>query len=426
VILRWAVRSGLALLAAGVLLAPAHPAAASSSRSASYRSSSARSSPVSASEAKKAGVDSSIQAVNGQLDEVEANEAALQSRLDAAAARQATLTGQLAAYDARLATVRRSLQGAQSSLDRASALLVTTRLQLARVRAQEDQAKDRLRIDAVTAYVAQPANGLAAAVIDLRSVNQLEAEMGYLSVVANVQTADLDRFQLLEGRTVQLQAVQQAAQVLALRQRDAVAARQQELASARQQVASADAAARAQQSSLAGLHAQLAGMRARLESQLSELQAQSDQIAALIQAEEQSGGSQPFTGGQLSEPIPGAPITSPFGYRVDPILHERLLHTGIDFGAPYGTPIHAAADGVVVAAGPEGGYGNATVIDHGGSIATLYGHQEQILVSPGDHVTRGQVIGLVGCTGWCTGPHVHFEVRVNGTPVDPAPYLGLG
>jgi murein DD-endopeptidase MepM/ murein hydrolase activator NlpD len=99
------------------------------------------------------------------------------------------------------------------------------------------------------------------------------------------------------------------------------------------------------------------------------------------------------------------------------------MHTGIDFGASSGTPIRAAADGVVVSAGPLGGYGNATVIDHGNGLATLYGHQSSIVVAPGQRVSRGQVIGYVGCTGLCTGPHLHFEVRVRGTPVDPMQYL---
>ena len=122
-------------------------------------------------------------------------------------------------------------------------------------------------------------------------------------------------------------------------------------------------------------------------------------------------------------PVPGAPVASPFGYRIHPIYGDRRLHTGVDFGASEGTPIHAAEAGTVVSAGWMGGYGNATVIQHAGSLATLYGHQSAILVSVGQHVSRGQIIGRVGCTGACTGPHLHYEVRVNGTPVNPVPYL---
>jgi murein DD-endopeptidase MepM/ murein hydrolase activator NlpD len=95
----------------------------------------------------------------------------------------------------------------------------------------------------------------------------------------------------------------------------------------------------------------------------------------------------------------------------------------VDFGAGSGTPIHAAADGVVVSSGPLGGYGTATVIDHGNTLATVYGHQSATLVSAGQKVTKNQVIGRVGSTGMSTGPHLHFEVRKNGTPVDPMPYL---
>ena len=99
------------------------------------------------------------------------------------------------------------------------------------------------------------------------------------------------------------------------------------------------------------------------------------------------------------------------------------MHTGVDLDAPMGEPIRAAADGVVKSAGWMGGYGNATVIQHAGSLATLYGHQSAILVSVGQHVSRGQIIGRVGCSGACTGPHLHYEVRVDGTPVNPVPYL---
>src|SRR5205085_9620528 len=121
----------------------------------------------------------------------------------------------------------------------------------------------------------------------------------------------------------------------------------------------------------------------------------------------------PPSSGQFQYPVPGAPITSPYGYRIHPIYGTSILHTGIDFGADTGTPIHAAADGIVASAGSLGGYGNATIIQHGGGLATLYGHQSAFLVSEGDRVTAGEVIGRVGCTGSCTGPHVHFEVRVN-------------
>jgi murein DD-endopeptidase MepM/ murein hydrolase activator NlpD len=121
----------------------------------------------------------------------------------------------------------------------------------------------------------------------------------------------------------------------------------------------------------------------------------------------------------LTLPVRDAPVVSGFGPRVHPVFGDVRMHEGIDFAAPAGAPIVAAADGVVLSAGVHGGYGNATLIDHGSALATLYAHQSVMLVRPGDPVTKGQLIGAVGCTGLCTGAHLHFEVRVNGTPVDP-------
>jgi murein DD-endopeptidase MepM/ murein hydrolase activator NlpD len=99
------------------------------------------------------------------------------------------------------------------------------------------------------------------------------------------------------------------------------------------------------------------------------------------------------------------------------------MHNGADMSAGSGTPIHACRAGTVVIAGGQGGYGNTTVIDHGGSMATLYAHQSSLAAREGAHVEAGEVIGYVGSTGMSTGPHLHFEVRLSGNPVDPAAYL---
>jgi murein DD-endopeptidase MepM/ murein hydrolase activator NlpD len=105
--------------------------------------------------------------------------------------------------------------------------------------------------------------------------------------------------------------------------------------------------------------------------------------------------------------------------RSDPLGRGFRMHTGIDIGAPQGSTVAASAGGRIIYAGWEGGYGNTIIIDHGGQASTLYGHLSQIFVSNGQDVQRGQAIGAVGCTGNCTGPHLHFEIRFNGVPVDP-------
>jgi murein DD-endopeptidase MepM/ murein hydrolase activator NlpD len=117
-------------------------------------------------------------------------------------------------------------------------------------------------------------------------------------------------------------------------------------------------------------------------------------------------------------PVAGR-ITSGFGMRYHPILHYERFHAGLDFGAPYGSPIVAAANGQVVAAGWAGGYGNEVQISHGGGVVTLYGHMSGIVARPGEAVRQGQVIGYVGSTGLSTGPHLHFEVKVDGRAVNP-------
>ncbi|MEY2873410.1 MAG: hypothetical protein RLZZ373_781, partial [Pseudomonadota bacterium] len=119
-------------------------------------------------------------------------------------------------------------------------------------------------------------------------------------------------------------------------------------------------------------------------------------------------------------------VGSGFGFRIDPFNRRAALHTGLDFAAPTGTPIRAAAGGRVLEADRDGAYGLALQIDHGNGLVTRYGHTSQILVKPGDVVRRGQQVALVGNTGRSTGPHLHFEVLLSGVPQDPAKFLARG
>jgi murein DD-endopeptidase MepM/ murein hydrolase activator NlpD len=116
-------------------------------------------------------------------------------------------------------------------------------------------------------------------------------------------------------------------------------------------------------------------------------------------------------------------LTSRYGWRTHPIYGDRRMHAGIDIGAGQGVPIVAADDGVVLLSYYSSGYGNLTVIDHGGGLTTSYAHQSAMLVSDGQRVARGQMIGRAGSTGNVTGPHLHFEVRIDGDPVDPLNYV---
>ena len=124
------------------------------------------------------------------------------------------------------------------------------------------------------------------------------------------------------------------------------------------------------------------------------------------------------------KPLRTAEFTSGFGSRSDPFRHGAAFHPGIDLAAPYGTPVYATADGTVLRAGwNSGGYGNLVEIDHGRGIVTRYGHMSKLIVSPGQHVTRGQQVGYVGSTGRSTGNHLHYEVRIDDSPVNPIPFM---
>jgi murein DD-endopeptidase MepM/ murein hydrolase activator NlpD len=158
---------------------------------------------------------------------------------------------------------------------------------------------------------------------------------------------------------------------------------------------------------------------AALDGEIAALAREESRIRAVIAREQTAGGSTP---GILLRPVPGA-VSSPYGYRTHPIYGDRRLHTGWDMDGGCGTPIKAASAGRVFLSGWHGGYGNTIMIDHGGGMATLYAHQSSLGVSYGQRVSAGQVVGWVGTTGVSTGCHLHFEVRINGTPVDPAPYM---
>ncbi len=164
---------------------------------------------------------------------------------------------------------------------------------------------------------------------------------------------------------------------------------------------------------------------AQISAMLKERQAARAAAAAAAAAQAAGQGSS-YTWvqgtGQLGWPVSGE-ITSPYGYRVHPIWGTTIYHSGIDIGVDEGTPVHAADSGVIVWSGWMGGYGYAVVIDHGNGLSTLYGHNSELAVDEGQSVSKGQVIAYAGSTGNSTGPHVHFEVRENGDPVDPMGYL---
>jgi murein DD-endopeptidase MepM/ murein hydrolase activator NlpD len=156
-----------------------------------------------------------------------------------------------------------------------------------------------------------------------------------------------------------------------------------------------------------------------IEGEIASLAREEGRIRAVLAAEQSGSGSAP---GILIRPVPGA-VTSGYGYRTHPIYGDQRLHTGWDLTAGCGVPIKAGASGRVILSAWYGGYGNTIIVDHGGGMATLYAHQSSLGASYNQQVAAGQTIGWVGTTGLSTGCHLHYEVRINGNPVDPTPYM---
>ena len=259
--------------------------------------------------------------------------------------------------------------------------------------------------------------------LEVEDIQQLETAEAYSNAVVAQQNSVVDEVERLEEEVEALAARAESARAAAVEaahdaevQRDALRAERDGVARLR---ADAEDAASRQAAFLDQVRLQ----KASVEAELAALQAVSSSITAWLSSAQSGQVAAAPTRGMLEVPVPSARVSSTFGPRVHPIFGDVRMHNGVDFAAPSGTPIGAAAAGVVVVAGPQGGYGNVVVIDHGNALATMYAHQSRIAVTVGQQVEAGETIGAVGSTGNSTGPHGHFEVRVHGVPVDPLAYL---
>ena len=377
-----------------------------------------------------------------RADDIGTKQTQIEAALKAANADLDAATGATAAAAAELSAVQGRLASAQTTLAANRAALATAQLQeqtttqaasvargtLTRAQQAQDAAADRvvaqgqaIRAYAVAAYKtgATPDALLVVAAGD--GAGDYLQRAGLLNVASRGQARILRQF---TAERVALSAavmiVAQKTQVVVEKERAAQAALNRVVAVTASAQNTTDQLAdlgRQQAKALLDAESALAGQRNRV----AQLQVESNQIAALIRARAAVGTGVVGKGGLLW-PTPG-PVTSPFGYRVDPVTGKYALHAGLDIGARTGAEIRAARGGTVIFAAEETGYGNYTCLDHGGGFATCYAHQSKELVTVGQTVVQGQVIGLVGATGYTTGPHLHFETRVNGNPVNPAQYF---
>jgi murein DD-endopeptidase MepM/ murein hydrolase activator NlpD len=371
---------------------------------------------------RQSDIDSQIKTLRSQVAEASAEEADVLDRLDAAASRRRDLERKVAALDGEIHTAETELQAAaerlgavSTDLDRAEAKFAATDVDLT-------AAKRELADRAVSAYIHQPTAQAASVLLEGQNFRELAATRDFLRAYVEAQARSVDRYRSLRDDLDTERQSLGALRTDVSAQRDIVAVHRDGLLTARTKQDALRVQVAAEEGTQKALLAEVQSRVKEFEAQIAALKKESDAIGRLLRQRQSGQKLAPSGKGVLAVPVPG-PITSGFGMRVHPILHTQRMHTGIDFGASTGTPIRAAADGVVVVAEVRGGYGNTVILDHGNTLATLYAHQSRIAVTAGQTVAKGTIVGYVGSTGLATGPHLHFEVRVTGNPVDPMKYL---
>ncbi len=363
---------------------------------------------------QKAAVDAKLANLQAKIARQQATASHLSSQI-------AGLTAQIHGLEQRVGDVSDQLSALQTDLalhqKRLHKLDQLYHLQTVRFHTlQREYRLSVARLDArlVDIYKTDQPSAVAV-VLESRSFGDVLNQLSYLGIIAKqddsiARAVAVARHQIgvQRKRTTTLRrGVRQETRLIGARVQQQAILRS-ELLSSRSKLAGARA----------GKSQALAVTRQQVQGEIGEskaLEAASAELAAKLGGSA-SESAPPPGNATFIWPVSG-PITSPFGMR------WGTLHPGIDIGVPTGTPIHAAASGTVVWCGWMSGYGNLVMIDHHDGLATLYGHQSRVAVACNTDVTTGQVIGYSGCTGFCTGPHVHFEVRVNGTPVDPLAYL---
>lgn len=349
------------------------------------------------------------------------------------------LIGAIEALDAHIALQESRIAAVEAAIAAAEADAAAARAEADALAAGMDDIRERLQARAVDAFVAPRLDTLE----KLNSGDLLEAEIkaSYLGEVVGDEYDLIDQLRTAE-------AGRQAAERVAAEAADDAADQRLELADRLSELDASRAEAEGLRSEIAGRIGEWEGVAAEIEAadaavaeeiraleaelarQAAEARRQAEEEARRLAEEnntdpDDSAIDDPVPVGDFTvthRPVPGG-VTSGFGSRVHPIFGTTRNHYGLDFNGSTGQPIAAAASGTVLSAGWMNGYGNTVVISHGNGYTTLYAHQSELRVSSGETVTGGQTIGLVGSTGFSTGPHLHWEIRVDGTAVNPAPYL---
>jgi peptidoglycan DL-endopeptidase CwlO len=364
-----------------------------------------------------------LEATEGKLQEARERKGVLTSTISRYGDRIQALTGQVAAIRDRQAKARERLVTRQGELEQARAALTGAKAKLVEARAHLQVALVALRRHLVAIYESGSPD-LLSVLVNSEGMDDLAARAEYLDRIRGMDEAVVGRVRDLRNEVRDLVVARLNSKVQIERARDYILGFAQHLAASR-------TALRGRQGQLVAARGGREAALAQITSHEEELDGSVESIQTEIVEQLRETGSGPLPAGPWSNgealgmiwPVEG-PIASGFGPRDIGAGYE--FHPGIDIAVPEGTPIHAALSGTVAFTEPEassGGYGNYTCIDHGGGLSTCYAHQSRFAVSAGQSVSQGEVIGYTGCTGYCLGPHLHFEVRIFGEVTDPMGYL---
>ena len=371
-------------------------------------------------------------ALNDQLEASAQEIEDLQQRMEDASLEANYWTDQVGATSFRLNTIREdltranavltdlehSISNVSASIDVTQSDIFATEAELSDTQAFIEETHDKIVTQAVELF--KIGNNQAGVAFDFKTAQEAAVALRYGSTVIEETNRDLAILEELRGQKVQQvvliedQKTRLETDKALLEQASAEAEVQRQIVEENRDKAAAELIT--QQALLQTVKTEIA----HFEQELDAIEAEQERLKELLAQAQSPSGLAPA---ELYPPLDG-PVVSAFGPRLHPILGYTRMHTGLDIDGDRGADIVAAATGTVIHAGSYGGYGNAVIIDHGGGMATLYAHQSSIVVSKGQRVLIADLVGYVGSTGLSTGPHLHFEVRLSGNPVDPAPYFG--
>lgn len=341
-----------------------------------------------------------------QLNDINKQINQTQSQLNEGKKREKQLKNQIKQLETQINATEKEIDNIKGDISKTEREIAVVKQNLAIVEQEMATQNDNLMQRLRTMYK----NGDVGLVQILLGSEDITDFMTNMDLVQKIFDNDVEVLKTMEEQHKKIEAQKKELETL-----------QAHLESEKQQEADKQASLQTSRGEVAGLKAQVASDNEALEAQIDELNAEADRLVEEIRRLQ---GDAAYAGGNFCWPSASSTkVTSEFGMRLHPILKVNKLHTGIDIRAAAGAKVLAANSGTVIKAGWNNSYGNVVMIDHGGGIVTLYAHNSKLLVGTGDVISKGQTIALAGSTGQSTGPHIHFEVRVNGEYQNPRNWL---